>query len=59
MEENLKKISNDYNTTSDGLSQKSGGGDIFSNNDLGPIAQIVSILNRHHESLAWLDERSR
>lgn len=57
MEENLKKISNDYNTTSDGLSQKSG--DIFSNNDLGPIAQIVSILNRHHESLAWLDERSR
>jgi hypothetical protein len=63
MEETLKKVAIDYNT-SEGIttSATSADGshlDLFSNTDMGPIAKIVSVLNRHHESLAWLDEKSK
>eukprot|EP01036_Dinobryon_divergens_P024620 gene24621-33088_t len=49
MESNLKKIVTDLNMKSDNTA-----GDATH-----PVGKIIAILNSQHESLAWLDERTR
>lgn len=49
MEENLKNIETEYGKSNASYAQASD----------NPVAKIVTILNRHHESLAFLDEKSR
>lgn len=49
MEQNLKNIEQEYGRSNSSYAQA---------ND-NPIAKIVTILNRHHESLVFLDEKSR
>ena len=49
MEQNLKNIEQEYGRSNASYAQA---GD-------HPVAKIVSILNRHHESLVFLDEKSK
>ncbi|KAJ1438193.1 hypothetical protein B484DRAFT_392444 [Ochromonadaceae sp. CCMP2298] len=57
MEQNLKKVADDLHR-SRGLGAGLVTGDAVEDSN-NPIAKIVTVLNNHHESLAWLDEKSR
>lgn len=68
MESNLKKVCDDLNksrgidnTGLSGAGSSTGSittGDVRST-DENPIAKIVAVLNNHHESLAWLDDKAK
>jgi len=63
MESNLKRVIGDLNKSrglgENGTASGSNSGSAGSAEASNPIAKIVAVLNNHHESLAWLDEKSR
>jgi nuclear pore complex protein Nup62 len=52
METNLKKVVSEFNKSKETSSS------VSLAEESNPIGKIVEILNTHHDSLAWLDEKS-
>ena len=57
MESSLKKVIGDLNKSRGVMDDGHAAGPLDS--QANPISKIVAVLNNHHDSLAWLDEKSR
>ena len=59
MENTLKKVILDFNWSREGSSGSLRGGDAAAVSSQAPLQKIVEILNEHHNSLVWIDAKTR